>query len=291
MIMENDGRNEQGQFVKGRIETAEEKLKRSRALSESWKNREDYIGDIKSECPKIFNSWRAIRYTEKGKKIGNSPEWNDFRNFYNDVRPTYQEGLVFRRKDTSKIFSKENFVWVTPSESGDMQKNTVQIEYQGKTYTLKQLSKEFGIPESSIKNRYFKHKNEYTIEEIIFGKKIKRGSKPIKDYTESNTNIRTKASKMVSAYKHKDKTLGFENTCDIDIDWMINKIITQKCTYCGDTKRIGCDRIDNAKPHTKDNVVPCCYECNCARNNNFTHEEMFILGNTIKQIKEQRNKT
>ncbi len=58
--------------------------------------------------------------------------------------------------------------------------------------------------------------------------------------------------------------------------------------YCGDTNRIGLDRIDNSKGHTKDNTVPCCYECNCARNNNFSFEEMKILGKTIKQIKESR---
>lgn len=39
-----------------------------------------------------------------------------------------------------------------------------------------------------------------------------------------------------------------------------------------------------------DNVVPCCYDCNCARNNNFTHEEMFILGKTIREIKNNRTK-
>ena len=48
------------------------------------------------------------------------------------------------------------------------------------------------------------------------------------------------------------------------------------------------DRIDNSKGHTKDNTVPCCYECNCARNNNFSFEEMKVLGKTIKQIKENR---
>lgn len=99
--------------------------------------------------------------------------------------------------------------------------------------------------------------------------------------------IRQKASKMISAYKHRDIHNGL-TVCDIDIDWMIENIIKKPCVYCGDTRRVGCDRIDNHFGHTKDNVVPCCYECNCARNNNFTHEEMLILGKAIKQIKEQR---
>ena len=29
-----------------------------------------------------YNSWRAIKFTEKGKKVGNSEEWDNFRNFY-----------------------------------------------------------------------------------------------------------------------------------------------------------------------------------------------------------------
>lgn len=38
----------------------------------------------------------------------------------------------------------------------------------------------------------------------------------------------------------------------------------------------------------KANVVPCCYVCNCARNNNFSFDEMKILGKTIKKIMEDR---
>lgn len=107
----NEGRNELGQFVQGRQETAEEKIKRIKAAQEAWKSRKDYIGDIREECPKIYNSWRAIKFTEKGKKAGNSEEWDNFRNFYNDVRPTYSEGLSLHRKDTTKQWSKDNFMW------------------------------------------------------------------------------------------------------------------------------------------------------------------------------------
>lgn len=29
---------------------------------------------------------------------------------------------------------------------------------------------------------------------------------------------------------------------------------------------IGCNRLDNNRPHTEDNVEPCCYECNAKLN-------------------------
>ena len=93
---------------------------------------------------------------------------------------------------------------------------------------------------------------------------------------------------MISSYRHKDK-VNNTSICDIDIDWMIENIINKPCYYCGDIHKIGCDRIDNSKGHTKDNVVPCCFECNCARNNNFTVDEMKIIGQAIKKVKEARN--
>jgi hypothetical protein len=69
---------------------------------------------------------------------------------------------------------------------------------------------------------------------------------------------------------------------------MVENIFKKRCIYCGDDKRVGCDRIDNNRPHTKDNVVPCCIECNMARNNNFTFDEMKIIGETIRKVKEKR---
>ena len=48
------------------------------------------------------------------------------------------------------------------------------------------------------------------------------------------------------------------------------------------------DRLDNSKGHTKDNVVPCCIECNTARSDNFTFEEMKVIGKSIRKIKKDR---
>ena len=176
-------------------------------------------------------------------------------------------------------------MFVTQEDANHIQTEII-IEYEGEKYTLRQASDKFGINYSTLKQRYYKGKN-YTVEELLFGRVKKRKSKPVKDYRESSMSLRSKASKMISSYRLKDKKMCLE-PCDITIDWMIENIIKQPCIYCGDTHRVGCDRIDNDKGHAMDNVVPCCYDCNCARNNNFSYEEMLILGKTIKEIKANR---
>jgi hypothetical protein len=169
-----------------------------------------------------------------------------------------------------------------------MQRNIVCLEYNGEILTLKQLADKYNQSYYALRVRYFKRETKgYTLDEIVLGRKKKRGSKLIKDYRDDGVKIRAKASKMIASYKCKDYKNGTD-ICDIDIDWMIDNILTKKCIYCGDNKRIGCDRIDNKLGHTKNNVVPCCIECNTARNNMFSFEEMKVLGKTIREIKQNR---
>lgn len=279
-------RDEFGRFVKGRKETAEEKVKRLAAVMASVSSRANYIGDIKDECPRVYNSWRAIRFTQKGKRAGCCKEWESFRSFYNDVRPTYQSGLVLRRRDNNRPWSHDNFMWVTIEEAGEIRAD-ISLTYNDMTMSLRQWALFAGVPYNALKLRYYNHLNDYSVEEIIYGRKVKRGHHKPKDISECQS-IRAKASKMISSYKARDKKIGL-SVCDITIDWMIGNILTKPCTYCGDTKRIGCDRIDNSKGHTMDNVVPCCVECNNVRNDFFSYRETLRLGETIKEIKQKRN--
>lgn len=75
-----------------------------------------------------------------------------------------------------------------------------------------------------------------------------------------------RANKLFQKYKKLDKKYN-RGECTLTPQWIVDNIFTQPCHYCGASgcEKIGCDRIDNSKPHTEDNVVPCCYECNVKR--------------------------
>lgn len=261
-------------------------LTKREALVLSWKNRKDYKGYDKSKGS-LFNSWRAKIYSKKGINAGFPEKWRTLEGFKEDVLEGWEHGKVLLRVDKTKPYSKENCFWGDKGEEN--LGRLAKLEYNGETKTLVEWAKECGLNYNGLRQRYFRGKN-YTSEQILFGKNRSRWSKIPKDYTVSKTSIRSKASKMISSYKVKDKKMGFVDICDIDIDWMIENIITKSCVYCGDNKNVGCDRIDNNKGHTKDNVVPCCVVCNTARGNNFSFEEMKILGKTIKLIKDERSK-
>ena len=72
-----------------------------------------------------------------------------------------------------------------------------------------------------------------------------------------------RASYLVSDYKQYDKICGRPEG-DLTAQWVAENILTKPCAHCGKTDwhKIGCNRLDNSKPHTMDNVEPCCWKCN-----------------------------
>lgn len=78
-----------------------------------------------------------------------------------------------------------------------------------------------------------------------------------------------RANCLTGRYRQTDKQKGFLNIDNqVDSNFILNNIFTKSCIYCGesDWKKLGCDRIDNSKPHTIDNVVCSCWDCNHERN-------------------------
>src|SRR5205814_5921104 len=95
-----------------------------------------------------------------------------------------------------------------------------------------------------------------------------------------------KALFALKAYQTSDKKKGFAT--DISKQDVLNARL-DLCFYCG-FPATGLDRIDNTKGHTKNNCVPACKDCNVARMDNFSFEEIKMIGNTIRMIKLKREK-
>ena len=85
-------------------------------------------------------------------------------------------------------------------------------------------------------------------------------------FKEYNKTPMGRAVRLVAKYKQSDKKYN-RGECTLTAKWVVDNIFPKPCIYCGesDWKKLGCDRIDNSKPHTPDNVVPCCEECNKKR--------------------------
>lgn len=87
-----------------------------------------------------------------------------------------------------------------------------------------------------------------------------------KHNSEYYNSIHGRALNLLHSYQTNDLKYN-RGTCEIDEDFIINNIFSKSCVYCGESDylKLGCDRIDNSKPHTPDNVVPCCGTCNLKR--------------------------
>ena len=250
-------------------------LTKAEAIALAWKNRKEYKGYDRSKGSS-FNSWRSVIDTNKGKLIGYPKEWRDYNVFMSEVQGTWAKGKICRRYDTNKPYSKENCFWADKGTENLWKLS--KLTYNGEEKTLLEWCKIYKLNYNGVKIRSYRKEKYKTPEEILFGKK--REIKPRNRLKKERSIVR-----RVQAYRLKDKQKGLKN--DLELNW-VREFVKQPCIYCGDTEDIGLDRIDNSKGHTKDNVVPCCYTCNTSRSKNFTHEEMKILGKTIRIIKENR---
>ena len=76
-----------------------------------------------------------------------------------------------------------------------------------------------------------------------------------------------RAQMLVQGYKREDKKYN-RGECTLTAKWIVENIFNKPCAHCEKEgwQIIGCNRLDNSKPHTPDNVEPCCYEHNAELN-------------------------
>lgn len=100
------------------------------------------------------------------------------------------------------------------------------------------------------------------------------------------------------------KKLG--TSVQIEFQDFLELIKEKKCHYCGEeliyeeysrywgktnSRAHQLDRKNNNLGYIKENLVPCCWECNRLKSDRFTYEEFIQLSPTLKKIKiERKNK-
>lgn len=116
------------------------------------------FANIKRRCS-VKESRDYHRYGGRGIKC----LWNDFNSFYNDMGESYfqhvekynQKNTQIDRIDNDGHYSKSNCRWVTPKENSYNRSNNRTFMVKGKQMSLKDISKEYSINLSTLKNRVY----------------------------------------------------------------------------------------------------------------------------------------
>lgn len=90
----------------------------------------------------------------------------------------------------------------------------------------------------------------------------------IADYYDQQTHPLNWAKIMVNGYRKMDRDRFGDDSQTISAEWFLQHIANQPCVHCGvqGIGKVGCNRLDNTKCHTIDNVEPCCKSCNAREN-------------------------
>lgn len=116
------------------------------------------------------------------------------------------------------------------------------------------------------KRWYQKHKQTHYEKMKIWRQENKKHvNEKVKKWREDNPKL-WRACFLVRNYKKEDNKYN-RGECTLTAQWIVDNIFPKPCHYCGEEEWeiMGCDRINNYLPHTPENVVPCCKECNIKR--------------------------
>lgn len=102
-----------------------------------------------------------------GRGISVCKEWDNFKTFIIDMgrRP---KGRSLDRIDSNGNYCKENCRWATKIQQANNTRDNKKIEYNGKIYGLRELSKKTGITQKLLAKRIFER--GWEIERAVINK-------------------------------------------------------------------------------------------------------------------------
>jgi len=152
------------------------------------------------------------------------------------------------------------------------ERNKERLQAKRKQYylehkdSIKKRVKNYRETHSEWKREYDKqYRESHKEERKLYCEKNKERANTLRRDRYQNSRLE-RATHLLCAYRRDDKDRG---GCSLTAQWIVDNIFTSHCLYCGeeDWHLLGCDRKNNSKPHTPENVVPCCWKCNSKRKN------------------------
>ena len=199
---------------------------------------------------------RKKYFTEEEKKAARREYNKRYCQKHKDEITAYKAAHKAERAEYMAKYYQDNKEKID-SQNAEWRKNnpTYRTEYY-------QANKE--VEKDKAIKRYYANKD------AILEQKLNKRSTPL-----------GRASVLINNYIKHDRKQN-RDECTLTPEWIVDNIFSKPCHYCGETDwtKIGCDRIDNSKPHTPDNVVPCCDKCNCKRGRKDYEEFIKEMGMT-----------
>ena len=113
---------------------------------------------------RIYKCWQSMvsrcnnkkdsayyRYGALGITVDDS--WLDFPTFYRDMGDTYSDDKTLDRVDNTKGYSKANCRWANIIEQANNRKNNTLVTLNGRTQTLAQWAREYGLRYDTLTSR------------------------------------------------------------------------------------------------------------------------------------------
>lgn len=99
---------------------------------------------------------RHSSYGGRGIKV--CEEWMESYEYFRDWAHLngYKEGLTIERKDVDGDYEPFNCEWIPFEKQANNRRTTIWIEYNGKTQSLKEWSKELDINYGTLHSRYYR---------------------------------------------------------------------------------------------------------------------------------------
>lgn len=104
---------------------------------------------------------------------------------------------------------------------------------------------------------------------------MKHPKRPNERRVVTRTDCKACIDKRTRAYHRKNRDRQILNNCRRSDERLgmkctltrehIRNLISHPCSYCGDTDKIGLDRVENTAGYIPENVVACCIRCNCIK--------------------------